>query len=233
MTPTPLSVDDQVQRIHELADVLITTQDIDGGRAVPGLTKQQAIYLAADALAYAKLYPALSSQPDRTEEPSGWIYEWTPHQFEQWATSISLKDPRISGVRRYRNVRPLYATPARPEVSSEGVREEIATFPNEGLRERVERLEAELKSAMGQLGQAASMLEFCHRPEAGEKARRAADRIFAALSSGNGLGISSRDHDPSAEKATPDGAASRCPEKAKPGGCQLPNVHCRYPECEQ
>ena len=24
-----------------------------------------------------------------------------------------------------------------------------------------------------------------------------------------------------------------CPEKNKPGGCQLPNVHCGYPQCDQ
>jgi len=46
-----------------------------------------------------------------TGEPVAWIYEWTPHQFEQWAVNVSLKDPRAHGVRRYRRVQPLYASP--------------------------------------------------------------------------------------------------------------------------
>lgn len=25
----------------------------------------------------------------------------------------------------------------------------------------------------------------------------------------------------------------QCPEKAKPNGCQLHNIYCRYPECEK
>lgn len=26
---------------------------------------------------------------------------------------------------------------------------------------------------------------------------------------------------------------SFCPEKNKPGGCQLPSIHCGYPECDK
>lgn len=31
----------------------------------------------------------------------------------------------------------------------------------------------------------------------------------------------------------PDKQANYCPEKLKPGGCQLHNLHCGYPRCNQ
>lgn len=68
---------------------------------------------AADTLLLAayelRKLDALASQ-----EPVAWRYEWSPFEFEQWSWNVSLKDPRIAPVRRYRNVQPLFASPVEP-----------------------------------------------------------------------------------------------------------------------
>lgn len=60
----------------------------------------RAVLEAADALA--------------SQEAVAWRYEWSPFEFEQWSWNVSLKDPRIAPVRRYRNVQPLFTSPVVP-----------------------------------------------------------------------------------------------------------------------
>lgn len=174
-----------------------------------------------DLYRIAHSLPALSSQPDRTEEGERPIKKTMTLNLtdEEMAVLEALSEKKdLSPPKVFLQALKIYQlqdaglhpdrpldTPARHEVSSEGVREKIARIidPDEwATRDRhyagAKRVAANDDDLRSLLLSADSYVK---------RSLIKADAILDALSSGNGLGISSRDHDQSITGATPDGAA--------------------------
>jgi hypothetical protein len=63
----------------------------------------------------------MTAPPDH--KPRGYVYQWSPFQFEQWGVNISRENP-LEGyqARRYRNVEPLYDQAAIAAAEARGLR---------------------------------------------------------------------------------------------------------------
>lgn len=73
--------------------------------------------------------------PTGSEGPVGeavaFEFEWAPFDIEQWERTVSLRDPLVYGrVRRYRNVRPLYARPIK-EPGEAVARRDMTSVPTD------------------------------------------------------------------------------------------------------